>query len=84
MKMTDGKICPKCSKKDLNAFCGEMIKRMDGGSKVTTDEWDKTHKVPDMKLKDSLYSGNNKYGVDIYECPVCGYIEYWRGKEFKP
>lgn len=77
--MTDGKKCPKCSMKDLNSFCGEKLKEMDGGSKITTEEWDKNHKIPEMIFCGGFYSFNKKLDVDAYQCPVCGYVEFWGG-----
>ena len=78
--MTDGKICPKCSKKDLNAFCGEALKQLNGKPKISIKEWNKTHKIPEM-----IYCGNfssdddGKLTVDAYQCPNCGYVEFWGG-----
>jgi DNA-directed RNA polymerase subunit RPC12/RpoP len=78
IKMTDGKICPKCSKKDLNLFCGEAIKQLNGGPKISTEEWNKTHKIPEM-----VFNGNLTE-FDVYKCPICGYVELWGEMRAKP
>lgn len=81
--MTDGKKCPKCTMKDLNSFCGEKIKQLDGGPKITTEEWDKTHEVPEMIFCGNFSSDNKGLDIDAYQCPDCGYVEFWGGMRAK-
>jgi ribosomal protein S27AE len=81
---TKVKHCPKCSMKDLNSFCGEAIKQLDGGPKITTEEWNKTHKIPEMVFCGGFSNYVKKLDIDAYQCPVCGYVEFWGGMRAKP
>jgi ribosomal protein S27AE len=74
---TKTKYCPKCSLKDLSSFCAEATKQLEGGPKVTSEEWDKTHKIPEMVYCGDFVSRSGHLEIDAYRCPVCHYVEFW-------
>jgi len=65
-------------------FCGEAIKQLNGGPKISTEEWNKTHKIPEMLYCGDFTSNQGQLDVDAYQCPTCGYVEFWGGMRAKP
>lgn len=66
--------CPKCGLHDLVQFAEAVTDALvDKKPHITTEEWDKEHKIPTM----GMMSFNPFPDVYVYHCPVCGYVELW-------